>query len=108
MMKKTIERIVKYASRISEPEQIILFGSLANNTNNVHSDLDLLVISDDITSKKQIAEKIKQYAREFAISADVLVYSKDQIKSESEQPFSFIASILKSGRIVYQNEKKLL
>lgn len=107
-MKKTIERIVKYASRISEPEQIILFGSLANNTNNVHSDLDLLVILDDITSKRQIAEKIKQYAQEFAISADVLVYSKDQIKRESEQPFSFISSVLKSGKIVYQNEKKLL
>lgn len=104
-MKKTIERIVKYASQISEPDQIILFGSFANNTNNVHSDLDLLVISDDITSKKQTAEKIKQYAQEFAIAADVLIFTKDQIKRESEQPFSFIATVLKSGKIVYQNEK---
>ncbi len=107
-MRKTIERIIEYASRISDAEQIILFGSMANATNDVYSDLDLLIVSEDIFSKKQTIEKIKQFASEFSVSADVLVYSRRQIEKESEQSFSFISGIIKSGKIVYQNNKKTL
>lgn len=107
-MKKTIDRIIEYASQIADAEQIILFGSMANATNNVHSDLDLLIVSEDVFFKKQTIEKIKQFASEFSVSADILIYSKQQIETESEQDFSFISGILKSGKIVYQNDKKSL
>lgn len=104
-MQKTIERIVKFAIQISDAEQIILFGSMANNTNNVHSDLDLLIIADDKFYKNQVVEKIKHYAWNFAVSVDILIYSKQEIEKTIEKPNSFIESVLKSGKIVYEKEK---
>jgi len=101
-MKKVIERIVGYAARVSEPEEIIVFGSMANGTHNVYSDLDLLLVMDRDFSRKQIAEQVKQFAHELAITADVLVYSKQEIEQASRQPYSFLASVLKSGRIAYK------
>jgi predicted nucleotidyltransferase len=102
-MKKTIERIVARAVRVSEPEEVILFGSMASGTNNVYSDLDLLLVVDGDFSRRQIIEQVKQYARELAVNADVLVYSKSEVeKAAREQPNSFLASVLKSGKITYK------
>lgn len=103
-MKKAIERIVAHAVRVSEPEEVILFGSMANGTNNVYSDLDLLLVlpADADFSRRQIIEQVTQYARELAVKADVLVYSKREVEKASEQPNSFLSSILKTGRITYK------
>jgi predicted nucleotidyltransferase len=101
-MKKTLERIVDYAARVSNPEEIILFGSMANGTNNVYSDLDLLLVVDMDFPKKQIAEQIKEFARELAIKTDVLIYSRYELEKAFEKPHSFLAGILKSGKIVYK------
>ncbi|MDQ6788074.1 MAG: nucleotidyltransferase domain-containing protein [Acidobacteriota bacterium] len=103
-MKKTIERIVGYAARVAEPDKIFLFGSLANDTGNVHSDLDLLLVADvDLLLKKQISEQIKQYAQELMLGADVLIYSEAELENAAQkEPSSFVAGVLKSGKIIYQ------
>jgi hypothetical protein len=41
-MENTINRIVEYASKISDPLAIFLFGSMADATQNVYSDIKTL------------------------------------------------------------------
>ncbi len=102
-MKKTIERIVSYAVQVAEPEKIFLFGSMANGANNIHSDLDLLLVTDkDFLLKKQISEQIKQYAQELMLAADVLIYSETELESAAQEKHSFLAGVLKTGKIIYQ------
>jgi predicted nucleotidyltransferase len=102
-MKKTIEKIVNFAIGISEPDKIILFGSMAHGTNNIHSDLDLLIVMKSCFQQHQIAERIEQFAIELALKADILVYSEGELAKAAEIPHSFLASIVKNGKIVYQN-----
>lgn len=102
-MEKTINRIVKYAVRVAEPDKIFIFGSMANATNNTHSDLDLLLVADkDFLLKKQITEQIKQFAQELALDADVLICSKSEMENAAQVQHSFLAGVLKSGKVIYQ------
>ena len=101
-MKKTIEKIVEYAARIAEPDKIILFGSMANGTNDIHSDIDLLIVLDDLNLKKQIVERVVQFEEQYSLKADVLVYSINDLEQAAKQPNSFLAGICKSGKILYQ------
>jgi predicted nucleotidyltransferase len=106
-VKKAIQRIISYAAQIANPDKIILFGSMSNGTQDVYSDLDLLIISDNAVLKKQITEQIKHFAEEFAISADVLVYSNAAVEREIKETNSFLAGVMKSGKIVYQKDANL-
>ena len=106
-MKKAIQRIISYAVQTADPDKIILFGSMSDGTRNVYSDLDLLIILDNVFLKKQIIEQIKHFADKFAISADVVVYSNAAVEKEVKVTNSFLAGVLKSGKIVYQKDANL-
>ena len=101
-MNRVIERIVAYAAKISDPEEIILFGSMANGTHDVHSDLDLLIIVDQMTEKSQIAGLVKRYAYELSIAADVLVRTKEEVRESRARPDSFLAGVITCGKTVYR------
>lgn len=101
-MKKTLEKIINYAALIAEPEKIILFGSMINGNANVHSDVDLLIISESNINKKEAATKIRNHANQYSLKTDILIYSLSELEKELNFPNSFIAAIHKSGKIVYK------
>jgi predicted nucleotidyltransferase len=98
---RVIERIVDYAAKISDPEEIILFGSMANGSHNIHSDLDLLIVVDETAEKSHISGLVKRYAYELSIAADVLVHTKQEVRECGARPDSFLAGVIASGKIVY-------
>jgi uncharacterized protein len=97
-----IGRIVDYAARISDPEEIILFGSMANGTHNVHSDLDLLIIVNETAGRSQLAGLVERYAHELSLAADVLVRTRQEVSESCAQPDSFLGSVIASGKTVYR------
>lgn len=101
-MNRTLSKIVDFAVRVAEPERIILFGSMANGSANVFSDIDLLIILENTFAKKDIAAKIVSYTREMSLKADVLVYSESEIENERHKINSFVATILKSGKLLFE------
>ena len=105
-MKRTLKKIIDYAARVAEPEMIILFGSMADGTTNVFSDVDLLIILENALMKKDITAKIVSYSSELSLKADVLIYSESAIERESQKSNSFIAAIIKSGKVIYKNNLK--
>ena len=105
-MEKTLEKIIDYAARVAEPEMIILFGSMADEMTNVFSDVDLLIILENALMKKDITAKIVSYSSELSLKADVLICSRSEIEREIQKSNSFIAAIIKSGKIVYKNNFK--
>lgn len=102
-MKKTLEKIIDYAVAVAEPEKVILFGSIADNKSNVYSDIDLLIISENQLIKKDAIARICNFAKEYCLKADVLIYTSSEIK-ELNIPNSFIAAIIKTGKVVYRKK----
>ena len=101
-MERTIQRIVAFAAQLAEPDEIILFGSMAHGKNRIHSDLDLLIVMSDDFQDKQISERVKQFAGELAVKADVLVYPRFELERAVQQRHSFLASVLHDGKTVYR------
>lgn len=105
-LKNTIEKIINYAAYVTEPQKIIIFGSMAIDTANVFSDLDLLIISDNSINRKEACVRIKSYASQFCLKTDVLIYSEQELENAHKSPNSFLEAVYKSGKIVFKKEEK--
>lgn len=99
-LQNTIDKIVQYAVYVTEPEEIILFGSMANKTANVFSDVDILIISD--MNKKEAVSKIRNYVYQLSLKTDVLIYSRDEFEKQMNLPASFLKAVQKAGKTVYK------
>lgn len=98
----TINKIINYAAYVAEPDKIILFGSMVNGKANVYSDVDLLIITEDVIDKKEVITKIKTHSNQYSLKTDVLIYAKPELENELKMQNSFVAAIYKHGKIVYK------
>ncbi len=101
-MEKAVARIISYAVRLTDPERIILFGSRARGTHNLHSDVDLLIISTLDCRQTELELQIGAYAKESCLKADILIHTPADIESAARSPWSFLTSILREGKVVYE------
>ena len=104
-MQKTLARITNYIIHLADPEMIILFGSQARGSGTVQSDIDLLVISENITGRKYIARQIEFFAGELSVKTDILIHNKEEIEKASQKPGSFLDSVHKEGKIIYKKNE---
>ncbi|VAW74761.1 hypothetical protein MNBD_GAMMA12-3795, partial [hydrothermal vent metagenome] len=99
-MQATLNKIIAYSIAVSEPEKVILFGSMVTGKANRYSDVDLLLITASAPDKSYINDKIISYAHELSLKIDILIYSNAEIDVENARPNSFISAIIKSGKSV--------
>ena len=104
-MQNTLQKIISYTVQIADPDKIILFGSMSNGKANEYSDVDLLILSDNAGMKKETIAKIRSFSRELSLKVDVLYYSNAEIEAAARFPNAFLTIILKSGKVVYENQR---
>lgn len=102
-----IEEIVRRIVSNYKPEKIILFGSYAYGIPTEDSDLDLLVVVESSEQPRyKRAREIRKHLWGIAeVPKDILVYTQEEIDEWKEVEEAFITSIMKSGRVLYENEK---
>lgn len=102
LTEKEIEKLIgRIVARI-QPQRIIIFGSYAKDSATAQSDLDILVITETELPMANRGDDLKPILSNSLIPVDVHFYTPEEIEEYSQEPFSFISSILKSGRIVFQ------
>lgn len=88
------------------PSKIILFGSYANETASETSDLDLLIISDKEKNlprwKRGLTLRLELSRYKFP--KDLLFYTNEEVTRWVDTPRSFIHSIFKTGRVLYEQK----
>lgn len=99
LLEASMESITEQLAALGALE-VILFGSLATGTVDVHSDLDLLVIMPSAKTGKEWM-KIVYEDVERGIDADIIVYNQEEFQ-ERLPSSSFLRHALSSGRIVYE------
>jgi len=104
---KQIEEIIKRVASSYKPEKIILFGSYAYGTPSEESDLDLLVIvKSSKRPRYQRAREIRKHLWGISdVPKDILVYTQEEIDEWKEVKEAFITSIMKKGRVLYENKE---
>lgn len=94
---QAVERLVEAA----QPSRILLFGSYARGDADDDSDLDLLVIEDDVADRAAQMVRLRRALRPLRIAVDVLVHSRADVERFSHQPGSILYWALREGRVLH-------
>ena len=108
MIHEQIKEIVHRIVENYKPEKIVLFGSYAYGHPSQCSDLDLLIIKESNLPRYKRAREIRKYLWEVTdIPMDIIVYTPKEIEDWKNVEEAFITTVIKKGKILYENEKRI-
>ena len=107
--RETIEAITQLIVERFQPEQIILFGSVARGQDHDHSDLDLMVVlrHNDDQGRDGYAIRLA-VAENFVLPVDILIRSADVLARYRRNPNSMLSRMLQDSEILYDRRTALL
>ena len=84
-----------------KPKQVILFGSYAYGTATKDSDIDLMIVEQNIVgSKVKEAVRIKRILTEVDMSKDILVVSEEEFEFYKTEAGSVIRDAYERGEVL--------
>lgn len=95
-----INQIIQTIKDVSNPEAVYLFGSYADGTAKEDSDLDLLVVKNNISNKMQEILKIKKSIISDEYSVDLLLYSEEEYETKKKQGWKIFSEIERKGKLI--------
>ncbi len=96
-----VQAAVRALVECAHPRRIVLFGSYARGEQTAESDIDLLVIEDEVADRAREMVRLRRALRPLRLPVDVLVYSADEIERWGAQPGSALYWALREGRVVH-------
>lgn len=107
-LEKEMRRITSLIISDYTPEQILLFGSLANNGEvDESSDIDLVIVKDTKERFIDRLHRVRLITRPEA-GADFLVYTPEEIKTMAQRKNKFLLTeILGKGQVLYERNKQM-
>lgn len=101
----TAEIISIMVDRIVErfkPIRIFLFGSQARGDATESSDIDLLVVMDNVPDKRQTAIEIRRLLKDMPISKDIVVSTPDEVERLRYVVGTIAYAVFREGKVVYE------
>ena len=95
------DTIVKRIVAIANPVRIILFGSHAYGTPDENSDIDLLVIEDEVASKRRESVRLWELLADIPIAKDIIVASRSEYDFYRGQAGSVYRTADEKGIVLY-------
>lgn len=100
--KIVIEQVVPKLVAAAHPSKIILFGSYARDDADEQSDIDLLVIEDNVVNKGKEMVRLRNSIGNIGLGVDLLIYSTEEIDQWGHLPGTALYKGLKEGKIIYE------
>src|ERR1044072_589759 len=107
LTRKEVETLVGRIAMRVRPQKVIFFGSYAKGTATPKSDLDLFVIANTDIPFANRADEIKSLLAEVLIPIDIHFYTPDEVEAWSQEKFSFVSSVLRTGDIVFDKSQQV-
>jgi predicted nucleotidyltransferase len=100
-MSDLLEEITQRIRVISDPEEIILFGSAARGEASPDSDLDLLVVKAEVDSTRAEAARIYRELADLPVPVDVVVVRQAYVERYGDLVGTVVRPALREGRVLY-------
>jgi predicted nucleotidyltransferase len=85
------------------PQKIILFGSHAYGNPHKGSDIDILVVVDQLYgSRREMRIKIRRLLRKYLIAKDIIIATVEDLEEWKNVPQAFLTQIAEKGRVLYE------
>jgi predicted nucleotidyltransferase len=97
-----IDNLVRRIVARIQPQKVIIFGSYAKGTATIKSDLDIFVIKEMDLPMANRADDLNPMLSHLLIPVDVHIYTPQEVEEYGKEQFSFINSVLKSGKTVFE------
>jgi predicted nucleotidyltransferase len=101
-LKSWLQEMVQRIVDRFNPERVILFGSTAYGKLIEDSDVDLLVIMESDKRPIQRIAEVSEVIRPRLVAVDLLVKTPAEVQKRLEIGDSFVAEILKKGKVLYE------
>lgn len=88
------------AATASSPATVVLFGSHARGEAETHSDVDFLVIEDELPDSIREYVRLRKAILELDSAVDILVISRAHADVRRDVPGSVIGAALREGKIL--------
>ena len=97
---EAVERVVEHF----DPLKVILFGSLARDEANYHSDIDLLVVFSEVEreDKHALTVEILRVLADLPAPKNVVVTDLDEIKRRGDLVGTDLRPALREGKVLYE------
>ncbi|MDP1537162.1 MAG: nucleotidyltransferase domain-containing protein [Burkholderiales bacterium] len=96
-----LEAARRAAAAAHSPLQVFLFGSYARGDADAGSDLDLLVVEQDVPDKAAEYLNLHRAVGAMGVGVDVLVFSRDEFERRSQVPGTVPYWAKKEGKLLY-------
>ena len=93
-----VERIVDRF----QPSRVVLFGSWSRGETADGSDVDLLVVMNDVQDKRRAAIEMRRSLGDLRVSKDIVVTTPDEIASRGHVVGTVLHAALRDGTVVYE------
>jgi predicted nucleotidyltransferase len=97
----TIQLAVERLVAAANPSKVILFGSYARGDATEDSDLDLMVIEQEVQNSGEEMIRLHREVGDVGVGVDVLVYSDKEASRRSQVPGTLLYWAFKEGRVLY-------
>ena len=85
-----------------QPARILLFGSRARGAGNRWSDVDLLVVMEEVADKRRAAVEMRRTLSDLPVSKDIIVTTPEEIARRGHIVGTVLRAALREGKVVYE------
>ena len=99
---ETLGEIVARILGVCRPEQVILFGSAATGRMTRDSDIDILVVLNDVADARREAMRVRTALAGLPFPFDVIVMSWDRFEETRDVIGGIAWPAARYGRVIYE------
>ena len=104
LSEQDIERVASIlAERVASPAKVILFGSYARGTGGTDSDLDFLVVEEQVEDTVREAARLRRALPPLGVAIDVLTMSAAEAERRRNWPGSVVKVAFREGKILAES-----
>lgn len=96
-----IELMVERLSTQFAPEKIVLFGSQARGEGDFHSDVDLLVVMQELDSRSEAEVEMHTALSGIPVPKDIVVTTPEEIERRGHLVGTVLRPALQEGKVLY-------
>jgi predicted nucleotidyltransferase len=100
-IERALASIVAIIVAALDPDEIVLFGSVAKGVADAHSDVDLLVIGAFAGPKRHRGAEVRGLLDRYPLRFDLHLLTRAEEAAERARPHSWLATLRGHARVLY-------